>query len=180
MTIVFICLLISTAAGQDDMVMENMTVSDSMTMEAANSITAGPSFVITTTGKVTFKTGNRVYLRPGFIVESGGTFNAMFNETYGPVEPELTEVPLVFALEQNYPNPFNPVTTIKFQIARVEYTTLKIFNILGREVATVIAQSLSPGQYSYRFDAENLATGIYYYQLTTGDYQAVKKMILIR
>ncbi|TFH00377.1 MAG: T9SS type A sorting domain-containing protein [Calditrichales bacterium] len=90
-------------------------------------------------------------------------------------------------LHQNYPNPFNPKTNIKFQIplngvlrTNSDLTTLKVYNILGEEVATLLSASLLPGSYSYEWDASNHASGVYYYQLIAGDYREVKKMVLMK
>jgi len=85
-----------------------------------------------------------------------------------------------FSLSQNYPNPFNPSTTIEFSLPKSEFTTLKVFNILGKEVLTLVSNKLHSGNHTYQFDGKNLASGIYYYQLTAGDYREVKKMILVR
>ena len=91
-----------------------------------------------------------------------------------------------YSLEQNYPNPFNPSTTIKYSIPRTtEYysvlqTTLKIFDILGRELATLVNKQQSAGNYQVIFNAQNLPSGIYFYQLKSGEFVATKKLILIR
>ena len=88
--------------------------------------------------------------------------------------------PKDFSLSQNYPNPFNPVTTIKFIVPRSEQVSLKIYNILGEEVATLVADRLSVGSYSYEWDASSLASGVYLYRLQAKDYFETKKMILMR
>jgi sugar lactone lactonase YvrE len=85
-----------------------------------------------------------------------------------------------FNLAQNYPNPFNPSTTIEFTLPNSEFVELKVFNILGKEVATIVSNKLSQGNHTYTFDGTNLASGIYYYQLVAGDFREVKKMILLR
>jgi len=89
-------------------------------------------------------------------------------------------IPNAFTLYQNYPNPFNPSTTIKFQIPNSKFTTLKIYNILGQEAATLVSNKLNQGNHTYTFDGTNLASGIYYYQLVAGEYRKVRKMILLR
>ncbi|UCF65754.1 MAG: T9SS type A sorting domain-containing protein [bacterium] len=94
----------------------------------------------------------------------------------------------VFSLHQNYPNPFNPSTTIEFDLPKSSQVTLKIFNILGEGVATLVSDRLSAGSYSYEWDASNLASGIYLYRLQAGDpsqsagqgYFETRKMILMR
>ncbi len=94
--------------------------------------------------------------------------------------PEYQNVLLNYELFQNYPNPFNPSTTIKFQIPNSKFTTLKVYNILGKEVATLVSRKLNQGNHTYTFDGKNLASGIYYYQLVAGEHREVKKMILLR
>ena len=88
--------------------------------------------------------------------------------------------PAKFRLNQNYPNPFNPSTTIEFQIPKSQFVRLKVFNILGKEVSTLISKKLNQGNYTFQFDGKNLASGVYYYQLVAGDYREVRKMILLR
>lgn len=166
--------------GQDDLILENMTISDSTVYEAANSITAGPGFVITETGKVIFKTGNRIYLRPGFNILSGGTFTTLTDQTAGPVRDHVSEAPVEFELEQNFPNPFNPSTTIAFTLPRPDYVTLKIYNILGAELGTLISDRLIAGLHRYTFDGSKLASGVYYYEIRAGELRDVRKMIILR
>jgi photosystem II stability/assembly factor-like uncharacterized protein len=83
-------------------------------------------------------------------------------------------------LFQNYPNPFNPSTTIEFSLPRPEYTTLKIYNILGAEVAKPVSEILQAGLHRYQFNGSKLASGVYYYQISAGEFREVKKMILLR
>ncbi len=85
-----------------------------------------------------------------------------------------------FNLEQNYPNPFNPSTTIKFSIPTSGNVTLKVYDLLGKEVATLVNEELAAGVYTTNFNAENLSSGIYFYKLSTANYTASKKMLLIK
>jgi hypothetical protein len=85
-----------------------------------------------------------------------------------------------FHLSQNYPNPFNPSTTIEFTLPKSDFVELKVYNILGKEVTTMVSNKLNQGNHAYTFDGKNLASGIYYYQLVAGDFREVKKMILLR
>jgi hypothetical protein len=94
--------------------------------------------------------------------------------------PKISQSPKNFSLNQNYPNPFNPSTTIEFTIPKSEYVELKVYNILGKEVATLVSRNLNQGNHTYTFDGKNLASGVYYYQLVAGDFREVKKMILLR
>ncbi|MBS4028676.1 MAG: T9SS type A sorting domain-containing protein, partial [Ignavibacteriales bacterium] len=88
--------------------------------------------------------------------------------------------PLKFALSQNYPNPFNPATTIRFAIHEQRHTILKIYNILGEEVTTLLNKNIQPGVYSVPWDASNLPSGMYFYRLTAGTFVETRKMVLLR
>ncbi len=96
------------------------------------------------------------------------------------IERVSAEIPSDFTLYQNYPNPFNPVTTIKFSVKKAGPVKLEVFTISGQKVATLIHNNLPAGTYTVTFDGSNLASGIYFYQLTAGNYRATKKMILTR
>ncbi len=85
-----------------------------------------------------------------------------------------------FNLSQNYPNPFNPTTNIKYQIAKPEKVILRIYDILGREVATLVNEKKQAGIYSVNFNSKNLSSGVYFYQLKAGDFNKVKKMLLLK
>lgn len=100
-----------------------------------------------------------------------------------------SSVPDKFYLAQNYPNPFNPSTTIKYEIPNdfspltkggLRGVSLKVFDLLGREIITLVNEFQSPGTYEVTFDGSSYASGIYFYKLTVGDFTAVKKMILIK
>ncbi len=96
------------------------------------------------------------------------------------VSPVSNEIPNDFSLSQNYPNPFNPNTIIRFKIKDSRLTTLKVFDILGREVATLVNEQLNPGTYEVDWDGSGFASGVYYYKLSAGDYTETKKMILVK
>jgi hypothetical protein len=94
---------------------------------------------------------------------------------------EATEViPATYSLGQNYPNPFNPSTTIQFGLPAESDVTLKIFNTLGQEVATLASGRMKAGVHSVTFDAMNLSTGIYFYQIRAGEFTSLKKMLLVK
>jgi hypothetical protein len=88
--------------------------------------------------------------------------------------------PMNFALHQNYPNPFNPTTNIEFLLPHTEFVTLKIYTILGEEVATLLSERLNAGGYQYEWDAGDHASGVYYYRLESGNFIATRKMILLK
>ncbi|MCX6163852.1 MAG: T9SS type A sorting domain-containing protein, partial [Ignavibacteriae bacterium] len=108
-----------------------------------------------------------------------------FATTIG-VKEISTVVPGKFALEQNYPNPFNPNTIIRFKIKDLRFSTLKVYDILGKEIATLVNEKLKPGTYEVTFDARlhgqgsNLPSGIYFYQLKSDNFIETKKLILLK
>ena len=89
-------------------------------------------------------------------------------------------VPTAFSLSQNYPNPFNPTTSFSYALASPSLVTLKVFNILGEEIATLVNGFQEVGSYNISFDAAKLASGVYFYRLTAGEYSATKKMLLMK
>jgi pectate lyase len=93
---------------------------------------------------------------------------------------ELKSVPSDFVLYQNCPNPFNPTTTIEFVLPKAKFVKLRIYNILGEEVATLVSERLNAGKYEYGWDAGRLASGVYLYRMVAGDYVQVRKMILMK
>jgi len=102
------------------------------------------------------------------------------DEIYTDVNESPKALPTEFILFQNYPNPFNPATNIKFQVLNLCLVTLKVYNVLGNEVAVIVNKELSPGIYRYRWDAKGMASGVYFYKLSSGKYTAVKKMLLMK
>ncbi len=90
------------------------------------------------------------------------------------------ELPGRYSLEQNYPNPFNPTTNIRFAIPKSGFTTLKVYDAMGREVATLYNSKLEAGKYESEFNAMNLSSGVYFYKLVSGDFTEVKKLTLIK
>lgn len=88
--------------------------------------------------------------------------------------------PNEYNLAQNYPNPFNPVTTIRYSIPKQSGVMIKVYDVLGNEVATLVEEQKEPGVYSVNFDGSQLASGIYFYKLQTGSFTETKKMILLR
>ena len=90
------------------------------------------------------------------------------------------EIPVTYDLSQNFPNPFNPATTIIYQLPQNGFVTLKVYDILGKEVATLVNEQKIQGRYSVNFDASRLASGVYIYQLRVNDYVSSKKMLLLK
>ena len=124
----------------------------------------------------------RVNLGGNFTQAGGVSANrvARWTPSSTSVEKIGDDIPTKYLLSQNYPNPFNPSTTISFSIPTSEFVTLKVYDVLGREVATLVNENLSAGNYSYNFDASNLTNGVYLYKLQAGKYNEIKKMVLTK
>jgi len=129
----------------------------------------GDVFKITTTKK--FKAGDQIFFNTDMLVG---------------IRKNGLDIPTEFSLSQNYPNPFNPSTIIKYSIPRsaeyhsVQHTTLKVFDILGREVATLVNKQQNAGNYEVIFNASNLSSGVYFYRLKSRNFVETKKLILLR
>ena len=90
------------------------------------------------------------------------------------------QIPDKYLLYQNYPNPFNPSTKIRFRISNSGFVSIKVYDILGREVTTLVNDEKPAGIYEVSFDASELSSGVYFYKLRTGNYIQTKKMVLLR
>ena len=99
---------------------------------------------------------------------------------YSSVVNMEVSAPENFELSQNYPNPFNPTTNISYQIPKAGFVSLKVYNIIGNEIATLVNQEKPAGDYKVQFDTHNLASGTYFYKLTAGGVSLYKKMIVIK
>ena len=124
---------------------------------------------------------------PGSFVNGVG--NGESNEEYWSIRakvsfvainPISSEVPANYSLSQNYPNPFNPTTSIKFAVAKAGFVTLKVYDLSGKEVASLVNDNLSAGTYNYAFDGSKLSSGIYFYTIRANDFSETKKMMLIK
>jgi serine protease len=151
---------------------------------------AGPQDVsmVVSSGPYTINAGSSIDI--AFVVAAGDSLADLQNSVIASktkysnvltgVENQTTEKPLEFKLDQNYPNPFNPSTTISYQIPSASYVTLKVYDILGKEVATLVNRQENMGEHSVIFNAKNLTSGIYFYKLQAGNYIATKKLVLLK
>jgi hypothetical protein len=113
-------------------------------------------------------------------VSSLSTVNHSDLIQYGGAADILSYVPAEYKLFQNYPNPFNPATTINYSIPKSGLVTIKIYNVLGKEIETLINEEKSAGNYSLVFSAGNLPSGIYFYQMQSGNFSQIKKLIILK
>jgi photosystem II stability/assembly factor-like uncharacterized protein len=149
-----------------------------MTEDGGESWSARKSF--------TDHTLNAVYYRDdniGWAVGEAGTILKMtMYDLLTEIEDNAraSSLPHKFELYQNYPNPFNPITNIEFSIQEIKFVTLKVYNILGQEIATLVSDRLAPGHYKYALNASGFASGVYYYKMATDQFQQVKKMIVLK
>ena len=93
---------------------------------------------------------------------------------------KFTEIPTEFSLSQNYPNPFNPSTVIRYSLIENSFTSLKVYDITGKEVANLVNESQDPGRYEVTFNGSNFSSGVYFYKITAGNFSSVKRMFLIK
>jgi len=96
------------------------------------------------------------------------------------IDNDIAELPGNYSLSKNYPNPFNPATTIDFSIVHHDKVTLQVYDLLGRKVKTLVNKKMVPGNYSVRMEATELSSGVYFYHLKAGNYQKIRKMILMK
>jgi hypothetical protein len=117
----------------------------------------------------------------GTVVGSNGTILHTTNGGVTFIEEESNPTQTnSFQLSQNYPNPFNPRTNIQYAVNSMQLVSLKVYDILGREVATLVNEEKPAGEYEVEFNAVNLPSGIYFYQIRAGNFSETKKMVLIR
>lgn len=103
-----------------------------------------------------------------------------YNVNVGAVDVSENNLPKEFLLKQNFPNPFNPTTTISFDLPESGFVTLKIYDVLGNVITTLLKENLSAGKYSFNFDASKYSSGIYFYTLSSGKSSVTKKMLLMK
>ena len=106
-------------------------------------------------------------------------------ENGGPIDPDRpmgieNDMPSSFALNQNYPNPFNPTTNIQYDIPNDVFVSIKVYDMLGREIAELVNEVKNAGRYIVGFIGSNLASGIYYYKIKAGNFEQTRRMVLVK
>ncbi|HYQ87205.1 MAG TPA: T9SS type A sorting domain-containing protein, partial [Bacteroidota bacterium] len=110
----------------------------------------------------------------------GGVYRRPLSEMITAVRTLSDDLPMEFGLQQNYPNPFNPSTTFSFSLPFRSFVSLKVFDVLGREVSTLLSKELSAGWHSRRWEAPGFSSGVYLYRLQAGTFVETRKLILLR
>jgi hypothetical protein len=142
----------------------------------------------TASGKIILRVGNKIGSLTGIVYYSFNQYkfvprtDADFVDVVLTDVPERTgtEVPEAYRLSQNYPNPFNPSTAIAYALPAAGRTTVKVYNLLGQELATLVDAVQAPGAYTVRFNASSLSSGVYFFRIQSGPFSAVRKMILMK
>jgi hypothetical protein len=146
----------------------------------------GTTWTVMTTGGISaishldvYKAANNVIF--GYAVAGDGSCLRLRDSVlFLGVNNNNNNVPSEYALEQNFPNPFNPSTTIRYALPGSSNVTLKIYDMLGNEVRTVVNEFKHAGTYSVNFDASSLSSGVYFYKIVAGDFTDAKKMTLVK
>ena len=109
-----------------------------------------------------------------------GVWKRPLSEIITGVEEIKNNMPTSYSLSQNYPNPFNPSTTINFSVPKSSIVTIKIYDILGSEVKTLVSEEKAAGNYNVQFDDSGLPSGVYFYRMQAGSFAETKKLILMK
>lgn len=152
---------------------ESFSISNGETKNITKNINIETSWDINKVGIVVFiqsAAGKNIY-QSAYIKSSELTVTGVNDNGQAPIQ---------FNLGQNYPNPFNPSTNISYSIADRQHVSLKVFDVLGNEIAVLVNETKSPGSYSINFSAEGFNSGVYFYSLETGSFKQVKKMIFLK
>lgn len=181
----------------DSFAVANLTGAEAgiVTFDSAGNQTSILSGVTTNYGVYLLGNGNYLTTNPSGLHEINPTTGtlvrtimAMFGQYISFYDPDMlvgvsnqtSTIANSYKLHSNFPNPFNPSTTIRYEIPKNEFVSLKVYNSLGKEVASLVNENQNTGVYEYVFDAAKLSSGIYYYTLTAGDYKETRKMALLK
>ncbi len=148
-------------------------------MSLADSLPNYPVFFVTSSNIPALTSSDTVYVH----VQSDNSFWSQWTASPGVVtgiEGDKAEIPKAFRLYQAYPNPFNPTTTIMYDLPKKSHVTLAIYDVLGREVRSLVGEDKPPGTYRLVFDATALPSGVYFYRLTAGTFSQTERFVLIK
>ncbi|OGU55869.1 MAG: hypothetical protein A2V66_18040 [Ignavibacteria bacterium RBG_13_36_8] len=111
---------------------------------------------------------------------NAGVFRRPLSEIITSIDDKQNNLPTSFSLQQNYPNPFNPITIINYSIPKTCFVTIKIYDVLGRGIETLVNENKTQGNYSLAFNASKLVSGIYLYRMDAGSFTETKKLLLLK
>lgn len=174
------------AAADDDLVSLSIYQNNMPTSEASTALTTiGPVGAATTgdptdIGVVAVRQGSNTPTSTIDGIRVSTNWGLTVTGTPTSIQKEGNIIPNDFSLDQNYPNPFNPSTSISFAVSQPGNYSLKVYDILGKEVATLVNEQLSAGKYKFNFNASNLASGTYIYKLTGNNVNLSQKMLLLK
>jgi len=172
-----------TNTGNDTLKIINITSSRSTFTARPTSTSIAPGHLFVDTLRfLTFTVGSDSAL---LVIQSNSGGSPDTVKVTGASSPTTSvkakaELPTIYSLNQNYPNPFNPSTTISFNLPSISFVSLKVFDINGREVATIASEEMSAGSYSRQWNASSLASGVYFYRLQTGAFTETKKLLFLK
>jgi Secretion system C-terminal sorting domain len=177
-TTLYIMIVLLQQVSAQNLVLQDTTIATTAFF-SSQSITVGPNFSIANNGRLTLS-AETIAIIPQLFILQGGELQVVTGGI--PINVETTEkiIPDKFIVHQNYPNPFNPTSTIKYSIPKQSKVILKVFDIVGKELATLINKEQAGGNYEINFDATELTSGIYFYRIQAGNIVATKKMILLK
>jgi photosystem II stability/assembly factor-like uncharacterized protein len=127
-----------------------------------------------------FLSGEFINENTGWVVGTNGTIIKTTSGGSIGIQQISNNVPKEFYLQQNYPNPFNPTTNIEFSLPAKSFVKLKIYDLLGREITTLVSENLSAGKFKYEFNATQFASGVYFYKLETHNFSETRRMVLLK
>jgi hypothetical protein len=180
----------STIEGQ--VTFDNNPPNTQINLFASNPDTGGVQTLSDMNGYFIFHVSDKIYnyninlnyMLQGYnyntVVAHPGDKNVIVNLSSTGISDNESSQPTDYSLSQNYPNPFNPSTAISYSLPISGHITLKVFNILGNEVTTLVNEDKAAGKYNIKFEASNLPSGIYFYKIQTGSFSETKKMILLK
>ncbi|HCY75473.1 MAG TPA: hypothetical protein DHV28_06090 [Ignavibacteriales bacterium] len=169
-------------SGSAELIVDSIKISDSRFLLDINNFSLSPYSSIQ--GYLQFNPDSTIAYNASLTIYSNAGAKEIELTGAGKDNPVNVEddyiVPIIFSLEQNYPNPFNPGTKISWQTPISGWQTLKVYDVLGNEVATLVNEFKTSGNFTTEFNASNLSSGIYFYQLRSGNFIATKKMTLLK
>jgi hypothetical protein len=156
-----------------------------VTFNSENIDNVSESFLVTTAGMGNRTVKARVMINTTeeweyFLIDNFSDESPLGKESYTQINLNINEIIMDYGLAQNFPNPFNPSTTIEYQIPVDGYVSLKMYDILGKEIKTLVNDYKTVGKYQINLDADDMSSGVYIYKIQVNDFVSTKKMMLVK